>query len=293
MQFCENTQITITDNKIVTRLTLCNVRIKINRGLKLKKFSSDGELIEDNENVERSLRRAKVQVVDKAMNNNFEFFGTITFNPAWHDVGNPYEVKRKLCKTFDNYKQKYKNFIYLIVPEYGEKTGRLHFHFLISGIPESDLFYNKNRHLDWHLISDNFGHCQIRRIGGARSDVEYTAKYCSKYITKQNIKLGRYRYFCSKSLEKSERTSCQDMRLAIDIKEWLEENGLLPYCESVKCYAYELPAPIFRDLWAKFGDIFTCLREGRIPKRKVFLMPLDDPDLLSPWEVEQCQLNIA
>ena len=57
--------------------------------MKVNLFDTDGVLVTNPENMERSLRRARVSVVDYALANRFDYFGTITFNSKWHDVSNP------------------------------------------------------------------------------------------------------------------------------------------------------------------------------------------------------------
>lgn len=163
------------------RITCTNTYVKPKNKtpkIKVNLFDTDGVKIENPEHMERSLRRARVSVVDYALTNRFDYFGTITFNSKWHDVSNPLACRDAILTAFNNY-QKRNNceFKYLLVAEYGEKTQRLHFHFLISGINKDELFINKHHKLDWSYTAERFGHTQITRIGKTTADHENVARY--------------------------------------------------------------------------------------------------------------------
>lgn len=240
-----------------------------------------GELIVNPKNQERALRRARVTLVDMALCNDFEFFGTITFSNEKHgeDIHNPYAMKDKVTKAFDNYKQRFApDFQYIIVPEFGEKTHRLHFHFLAKGIPEKDLFINIHHHLDWRLTTEKFGHTQITRIGKTRKDKVNVAKYCSKYITKGNQKICNHRYFCSDGLKRPTKTISGDSCEALYISDWLEESGFPPYADSVYGKSYSVPYYLMQDLRFAIEE-----RRKRLKNSKVRLIPLPD-DFPTPFD---------
>ena len=74
------------------RITCTNTYVKPKTKapkIKVNLFDTDGVKVENPENMERSLRRARVSVVDYALTNRFDYFGTITINGKWHDVSNP------------------------------------------------------------------------------------------------------------------------------------------------------------------------------------------------------------
>ena len=234
------------------RITCTNTYVKPKNKtpkIKVNLFYTDGVKIENPEHMERSLRRARVSVVDYALTNRFDYFGTITFNSKGHDVSNPLACRDAILTAFNNY-QKRNNceFKYLLVAEYGEKTQRLHFHFLISGINKDELFINKNHKLDWSYTAERFGHTQITRIGKTTADHENVARYCSKYITKGNIRISNHRYFCSKSLKKPTISREYSPALTVLVSDWLEDNMQEPYAHNRMCKAYSIPKRIYKDL---------------------------------------------
>lgn len=243
--------------------------------MKVNEFDTDGVLIQNPENLERSLRRARVAVVDYALTNRFDYFGTITFNDAWHDVSNALACRNAVLDAFNHYQQRNnKKFKYILVGEYGEKTHRLHFHFLVSGINKDELFINHHHKLDWSYTSERFGFTQIKHIGKTNIDHERVARYCSKYITKGNIRISNHRYYCSKTLKKPEITREYSPMLTVLVSDWLEENMQFPYVHNRMCKAYSIPKRIYQDL---LQYIEEC-------KRKIAEKPWNF-EKIDPWTV--------
>ena len=261
-----------------TRVTCTNTSYKPKKEvpkMKVNEFDADGVLIQNSENLERSLRRARVSVVDYALTNRFDYFGTITFNDDWYDVSNALACRNAVLKAFNHYQERNnKDFKYILVGEYGEKTKRLHFHFLISGINKDELFINHNHKLDWSYTSERFGFTQIKRIGKTNTDHERVARYCSKYITKGNIRISNHRYFCSKSLKKPTITREYNPALTVLVSDWLEDNMQVPYAHNRMCKAYSIPKLIYQDL---LEYIEEC-------KRKIAEKPWSFEEI-DPWTV--------
>ena len=242
MKITNRLKLNITDCKRSLRVTISNDKIKrpltmsdIQRKMKWKHLCVDenGEILKDEKNVKRSIRRARVNIVDLAMANDFEYFGTITINGKWHDISNPVAILDRLLKYFNNYKSRSApNFERLVVPEYGEKNGRLHFHFLLKGIPQADLFINEYKYLDWQPIRERFGHVQITKIKGSDEDRIRVAKYCSKYMTKDNIQIRSHRYFRSKNLGKPIHSFIGFPNVALAVRYWLLSHGYTQYSQT-------------------------------------------------------------
>lgn len=281
------------------RVTCTNTykRSKTVPKMKVNLFDSDGVLIEKEENVSRSLRRARVSVVDYALTNNFEFFGTITFNSKWHDVTDVKSCLDSVINSFDNYRQRFNSaFRYILVPEFGERKGRLHFHFLVSGINKEDLFINKHKYLDWRYTSSRFGHTQITRIRGRKEDRENVARYCSKYITKGNIRISNHRYFCSKDLARPEIVRNYDALFTVFVSDWLQENCMYPYADNRMCKAFSIPMCVYYDLMEAIEKEFYG---HKFPEEEDDTRPIliDITDrrgrfLKSPWEEEQLCIDM-
>lgn len=258
-----------------------NIKAKVNL------FDADGVLVENHENYERSLRRARVAVVDYALTNHFEYFGTITFNDKWHDVSNTSACLHAVLDSFNNYQQRYnKSFQYILVGEFGEKTGRLHFHFLISGINKEDLFINKEGWLDWNYTTTRFGHTQITRIRDRKEDHENVARYCSKYITKQNIRISSHRYYASKTLKKPEVSRIYDPVMTAFVSQWIQENCFEPYIDTRMCTCFSLPERVYNDLLQAVEEWKNTQIEDI--QRRVLLFHVPD-NIKSPFdEVQLC-----
>ncbi len=163
-----------------------------------------GELLNRDENINRGIRKARKNVVSLALCNPFEYFGTITISSQKWDISRPDEIKKALLSLLHTYYVSHPTLRYIITPEYGEKNGRLHFHFLMSGISD-EVFINEYNYLDCHLFRDNFGHCQITRIGDTEQDRLYTSLYCSKYITKGTARISHRYFYASNNLKKPTR----------------------------------------------------------------------------------------
>lgn len=252
---------------------------------KVNLFDADGVLIKNPLQEERNLRRARVAVVDYALSNHFQYFGTITLNSEWHDVTNVSECLSKVLSSFNSYQKRYnKDFQYIIVGEFGKKNGRLHFHFLINNINKEDLFINEKGWLDWHYTTDRFGHTQITRIGKTRADHEHVALYCSKYITKQNMRISSHRYFASKTLKKPEITREYDPMFTAFVADWIQENCFAPYVDNRMCTCFSVPLRVYTDLMQAVEE----WRQQQIidENRRVLLFRVPD-SVRNPFEVEQ------
>lgn len=245
------------------------------------KTNMDGEIINNEDNIRRSIRRARVSLVDLAMVNDFQYFGTITINGEWHNIYNPLLIKDRLSKFFNNYKSRTApDFEYLLVPEYGAKNGRLHFHFLMSGIPENDLFINEYNYLDWLPVRKKFGHVQITKINNSDQDRVNVAKYCAKYMSKDNIQLRSHRYFRSKGLKKAILTIKYFPSIALAARDWLLSNGYIPYAETRYNVSF---AVVMEDISRFITFIEWAFSEYKRRCKHVYLLPLPD-DTLSPFD---------
>lgn len=155
----------------------------------------------DEENLERSIRRTQNEIADIIDCNNFEYFGTLTFDPE--KVTNRYDDKEiydKTSKWLNNQRRTSPNFEYLLVPE-RHKDGALHFHALF-GAYDGNLSYSGKQ---WHnrpifnLPAFKYGFTNFTRI----EDKHKTANYCRKYITKELMtEKHKRRYWASKNLQK-------------------------------------------------------------------------------------------
>lgn len=202
--------------------------IKLNRELKprvkrdekqeeYKKVTNE-QKITDILKFDEALSRAKRNIIDIILCNDFEYFCTFTFKPDKFDRYDIKECYKAIRKFFDNYKQKYsKDFIYIIVPEF-HSDGAIHFHGCCSGFRDDDLIIpemilkkvgdevvlvpNTLGYLRWLKYDKNMGIFNCSKIKSNTA----CAYYITKYITKnmKQIPKGIHLYSCSRSLERPE-----------------------------------------------------------------------------------------
>jgi hypothetical protein len=162
-------------------------------------------------NIADSRNRARKAVYDLAVSNNWDYFFTQTLSPDFMDrtdVDGAFEAIRKKIYAL---KRNYPEFKALIIAEYHKKTEEnglkaLHFHGLISGLPESALGtgYKTKKGYAWEfpfLADLGWNGLSVVRESGA------AARYLVKYITKGFVYRGKNKacYICSRGLARPEK----------------------------------------------------------------------------------------
>ena len=226
----------------------------LNQKVKLKAFNVEtGELWQSEENILRALRRARKSVVDYALCNDFEYFGTVTISPDKYDIDRPDFVQKALSAQLHSYQVMHPALKYVYTAEYGEKTKRLHFHFLVSGI---ETFINEHGYLDCHLFRDNFGFCNIQKIGDTEADKIYSALYCSKYISKQSIRIAHRYFFNSHNLKKPDKLFLTGTLALMAYDELRKINANeFAHTRYLKCYGCK------RCTWSEIWDRNSVYKE--------------------------------
>lgn len=137
----------------------------------------------ENEEVQRcSLSRTKRRIRELSLANNFSHFATITINSNSCDRYSLEEVQNLLKKTIKAYKRKYGDFAYLFITE-KHKDGAFHFHGLVKGLSDNDLYINNNGFYSSHMF-DTIGFNSFSII----KEYNKTCNYIMKYITKECVK---------------------------------------------------------------------------------------------------------
>jgi hypothetical protein len=149
--------------------------------------------ITENITQSRSINRAKKRVHDISALNKFQYFVTWTLDGKIIERDNPKVIARKL-KTFLSNKAKRNKMSYLVVPELHKDGKGLHIHGLISG--DFELVDSGKKTKDCKTIFNMpqwlFGFSTCIEISG---DKENTAKYMTKYISKDFRKIfGNFYY---------------------------------------------------------------------------------------------------
>lgn len=150
----------------------------------------------------RSLSRTRKMVFDYARCNVFDYFVTLTFNPKLVDSFDYEECQKTMTSWLNNLRRKCPDLKYIGVPEL-HKSGRYHFHFLMSGIDDLEMVdsghITPNGQVVYNLPAYKYGFSTAICVyeSGAK-----LAGYLSKYISKDLAKhtKGRKRYWCSRNL---------------------------------------------------------------------------------------------
>ena len=156
------------------------------RAKRAKGVKSEGE------DRERSMRRARAQLRRLALANDFDYFVTLTLDPAKVDRYDPAAVTKKLNQWCDNMVRRH-GLRYVLVPEQ-HRDGAFHFHgFFGGGVKVADSGHSRGGDCVFNLPQWSLGFSTAQRLRG-----EYAAAvaYCCKYIGKQNGQrpLGRWYY---------------------------------------------------------------------------------------------------
>ena len=165
-----------------------------------------------------SVKRAKDQIFDYVLNNDFDYFFTGTINPDNLDSKNPKELLKPVQKWLKNMVQRY-NMQYIMIAE-RHKKGGIHFHGLFKAdnlrLEDSGTKLYKghkkpitNERAEklglyqgrtvYNLKSWNFGFTTCVPLVGDRMN---TAFYVTKYITKDCKKIFGKFFWHSRDLQK-------------------------------------------------------------------------------------------
>lgn len=166
----------------------------------------------------RSMRRARANLRRLALANGFDYFVTLTLDPAKIDRFDGAAVTRALSQWCDNMVRRH-GLRYILVPEQ-HKDGAFHFHGFMAGegLIAADSGVQWDGRPVYNLPQWTLGFTTAQRLYG-----EYSAAvgYCCKYIGKQEGQrpLGRW-YYSGGALAKPEKVyAAMDYRgLAEDYK---------------------------------------------------------------------------
>ena len=143
--------------------------------------------------MERSMRRARAKLRRLALANEFDFFVTLTLDPAKIDRYDGAAVTRALGRWADNMVRRH-GLRYVLVPE-RHKDGAFHFHgfFAGAGLIAEDSGIRWEGRPVYNLPQWTLGFTAAQRLYG---DYHAAVGYCCKYIGKQDAErpLGRWYY---------------------------------------------------------------------------------------------------
>jgi hypothetical protein len=144
-------------------------------------------------NMERSMRRARAKLRRLALANGFEYFVTLTLDPAKIDRYDGAAVTKALGRWADNMVRRH-GLRYILVPEQ-HRDGAFHFHGFMAGegLQVQDSGIEWDGRPVYNLPQWSYGFTTAQRLYG---DYHAAVGYCCKYIGKQagERPLGRWYY---------------------------------------------------------------------------------------------------
>jgi len=164
--------------------------------------------------------RAKRKVVEYALNNDFNWFVTFTFDKNKIDRYDVKLLEKKILlwlkNTDKNYNSKAK---YLLVPEY-HRDKAIHYHALIKMQNNRLKFLYNHRHWKKGVYKDTLLFKKFGRNEWVNIDsyTEPIGLYLAKYITKLPDKMNNRYYFASKALNQSKK-----IKINLDVLEVAEK----------------------------------------------------------------------
>lgn len=160
--------------------------------------------------LDNALSRARSAVLEYALCNDWQWFGTLTFSKL--RVGSRYDLEtlcRVLMQWLQNMRKRYyPNLRYLLVPE-EHQDGAWHFHGFFSGIPLSELppfapvDLLKEGYLEWTDYRLRFGWCSFAPVRSPEASAFYVTKYITKSLSKSVKLKGVHTHYQSRGLQRS------------------------------------------------------------------------------------------
>lgn len=153
--------------------------------------------------MERSMRRARAKLRRLALANDFEYFVTLTLDPAKIDRYDGKAIVKALGRWADNMVRRH-GLRYILVPE-RHKDGAFHFHGFMAGrgLKAEDSGVRWDGRAVFNLTQWTLGYSTAQKLYG---DYHAAVGYCCKYIGKEEDQrpLGRW-YFSGGALAEPEK----------------------------------------------------------------------------------------
>lgn len=150
-----------------------------------------------------NMKRAVQKVYQIAKSNPFDYFVTFTFNPQLVNSFD-YDCCVDVLRRWMDYQRK-RGIRWLIVPEQ-HKSGRYHFHALVSGqlilVPAVNphtgaVLFDRSGRMIYNVGNFDWGYTTATEISDPKRAASYIAKYLAKDIS---VPKGRKRYWASNGL---------------------------------------------------------------------------------------------
>lgn len=184
-----------------------------------------------------SLSRTKRRIYEIAACNEWEWFFTGTLNGEKCDRNNLNETYKRISQYVRDYRktQSGERIVYMVVPEQ-HQDGAWHFHGLLNGISEAELYKfsldddiplklkkriaSGEEIFTWKGYESRFGWATLTRVRSHAAVSKYVTKYITKDLQTSAHGANAHLYYASKGLKKPEI-----------LAEGTSKNGLLPYTD--------------------------------------------------------------
>lgn len=185
----------------------------------------------DDEEEKRSgnIRRAARMIEGYALCNDWDWFVTLTLNPAYRDRADLDGFRKDFMQFIRNQRRKYDCDIEaLCVPELHKSKDGWHMHALIFGLPIDalrkftlreklpkyirDKLKKGESVYDWPAYRDAFGWVDVEPIRSRDAAARYITKYITKSgdATAEAIELGKHLYYVTRGLDGPERIETEN-----------------------------------------------------------------------------------
>lgn len=155
----------------------------------------------NNEKLYNNIIRAKSNIFDYCMCNEFYYFVTITVNSE-HDRKDLDWLRKTTNQIIRDCRHKYGGYFkFILIPEQ-HKDGAWHMHGLFDKSFGQDFYINDKNYLSWSSY-DKIGFSSISKIQNYDACIKYITKYIKKDFEKREK--GKHLYFCSNNLKKSNK----------------------------------------------------------------------------------------
>lgn len=186
-------------------------QIPIHQKIKLKKdkkLTEEQKKLVEEENRKRHIYQVRTKIKDYILNNNFDMFWTLTFDPkicdeAIEDEYRYEEMRKWLHKMrMKNKRKGNAYFNYIAIPE-RHKSGQIHWHMVSGGLDvnlvDSGKTYQKQKIYncsDW-----NHGFTSVQKMRSKSKVSSYVTKYITKDLIYSPVRKNKRKYWSSKGLE--------------------------------------------------------------------------------------------
>ena len=195
-------------------IQMASVRTK---GVELPKKSPKYSV--NDQKLDNNICRARSKIRDYGFCNDWSLFVTLTLDPSKMDVFDLSALNRTLSQWFRDYRKKYGvNVKYLLIPE-KHKSGAIHLHGFLLGLPVSHLrLFHSSEHLPYYILNQlsqgkllytwpayeqKFGYVVVEPIRNKDRAVSYITKYVTKDLALAVSDLGAHLYYSSQGLAKA------------------------------------------------------------------------------------------